>query len=235
MKLLHKFRLKIRFKIWAKFKINFYPSYYSSHSQCGEDMITRYLFSKKTNGFYVDIGSYHPVLLSNTYHFYLKGWRGINIDCTPGAMDAFNSIRPEDINLNCCISNIEKQVNFYIFRDKTLNTINQERLKDIESFHRQKPIQVIKKKTSSLGDILQSYLPKDIKQIDLLNIDVEGEDESILMSNDWNKFKPTVIIFEMHVQHDVFLNSPIYKFLTELGYVLKAFSGPSYILKLSEK
>ncbi len=48
-------------------------------------------------GFYVDIGAHHPFRYSNTQFFYEKGWRGINIDATPGSMDRFKDFRPEDI------------------------------------------------------------------------------------------------------------------------------------------
>src|SRR5205085_2313829 len=61
-----------------------YHSYAPSFSSAGEDMILRHAIgSDKMEGFYVDVGAYHPVILSNTYFFYLNGWRGINLDARP--------------------------------------------------------------------------------------------------------------------------------------------------------
>ena len=58
-----------------------------SYSQEGEDMVlARYLEGQK-NGFYVDVGAHHPFRFSNTYHFYLKGWHGVNIDPLWGMMN----------------------------------------------------------------------------------------------------------------------------------------------------
>jgi len=47
----------------------------------GEDIILRSLLRKKTGeGSYFDIGSSEPILNSNTYLFYKRGWRGIAVD-----------------------------------------------------------------------------------------------------------------------------------------------------------
>ncbi len=65
-----------------------------SFSQEGEDMLLRSIFVDKSTGFYVDVGAYHPQRFSNTNHFYLAGWRGINIDAMPGSMEPFHQFRP---------------------------------------------------------------------------------------------------------------------------------------------
>jgi len=66
-----------------------------SYSQDGEDVVLASFYENMKNyrGFYVDIGAHHPVRFSNTWMFYKNGWKGINIDPTPGSMKAFNVIR----------------------------------------------------------------------------------------------------------------------------------------------
>jgi hypothetical protein len=84
-------------KTWlSKFQKQQY--WVKSFSQEGEDMVLRKEFQDKLNGFYIDIGAYHPQKYSNTCYFYCKGWRGINVDPTPGSMDVFKKERPNDIN-----------------------------------------------------------------------------------------------------------------------------------------
>ena len=46
----------------------------------GEDLVVEKYFKNITNGFYVDLGCFHPILYNNTMLLYQKGWRGINID-----------------------------------------------------------------------------------------------------------------------------------------------------------
>ena len=60
-----------------------------SYSQEGEDLILNRFLEDKTEGLYVDVGAHHPKRFSNTYLFYKKGWRGINIDAMPGKHETF--------------------------------------------------------------------------------------------------------------------------------------------------
>ena len=57
--------------------------------------------------------------------------------------------------------------------------------------------------------------------IDFLSIDCEGLDLNVLKSNDWNKYRPTIVCIETHddLQND--LHSESAKFMNEVGYTLK--------------
>src|SRR5271166_7015278 len=70
-----------------------------AYSQDGEDMILRRLLAGQKSGFYVDVGAHHPYRFSNTCYFYRQGWRGINVDTNPDAIEAFRRDRPSDINV----------------------------------------------------------------------------------------------------------------------------------------
>ena len=71
--------------------LNFYDKfinrhYQKSYAQEGEDLILyRMIYGKIDKGFYVDVGAHHPKRFSNTYFFYRKGWRGINVEPMPGS------------------------------------------------------------------------------------------------------------------------------------------------------
>src|SRR5690349_18351333 len=77
-----------------------------SYSQEGEDMVLRRVFEHKAHGFYVDVGAHHPMRFSNTYFFYRRGWRGINIDARPGSKREFDRARPRDINVECGVAQV---------------------------------------------------------------------------------------------------------------------------------
>src|ERR1043166_5586415 len=55
--------------------------------------------ASRRSGFYVDVGAFAPKQFSNTYSFYQRGWRGINIDATPGSSALFKKVRPRDISI----------------------------------------------------------------------------------------------------------------------------------------
>src|SRR5881227_1483366 len=77
-----------------------------TYSQFGEDVIAEALLPEP-NGFYVEVGAFHPIQISNTYRFYRKGWRGIAIDPKPGVAKLFRRHRPGDIMVECAVSEEE--------------------------------------------------------------------------------------------------------------------------------
>lgn len=179
--------------IWA------YTDYVSfkSYSGEGEDMILRKIFYKKEKGFYVDIGAYHPKKSSNTYYFYKKGWRGINIDAMPGSMKLFNRLRKRDINLEVPLGKDGEGVNYYEFADKALNGFESPKLQEKDSSKPQnRLIKIHQLQSNSLNSILEKYLPKN-QRIDFMTIDVEGQEFRILEDFDFKKYQPQWILTEI--------------------------------------
>jgi len=193
-----------------------------SFSQEGEDLVINRFLNNQEKGFYVDIGAHHPIRFSNTYKFYLMGWRGINIDAMPGSMSLFNQIRPNDTNLELAVSNKPETLTYYIFNEPALNTFSEEEAKSHENNNLYHIIDKKNIKMSTLASILDSYLPNDT-QIDFMSVDVEGLDLLVLESNNWNKYKPSMLLVEsLRENLDSIDNNLIYKYLKEQGYDLVA-------------
>lgn len=195
-----------------------------SYSQEGEDMVMRSFFEGKKNykGFYVDVGAHHPYRYSNTLFFYQKGWRGINIEPTPGAIKSFNTFRKRDTNLNIGISDKKDKLTFYCFNEPALNGFSKEHSEEIDKSS--KPYHIIKEvpvETYPLADVLDQYLPAGQK-IDFLTIDVEGLDLMVLNSNNWTKYKPSYILVEDRIDFDNLAESEVYNFLKAKDYRLAA-------------
>lgn len=199
--------------------------YYSkkSYSQEGEDMILNRIFEFRNSGFYIDVGAHHPMRFSNTYFFYRKGWRGINIDAMPGSMNKFKRYRHEDTNLELAISNQNKELTYYMFNDPALNGFDEKITSDREKNHQQYFVVGKKQiKTISLSEVIERYVPAN-QEIDFLSIDVEGLDLEVLQSNDWNRCKPKVILTEV-LNFDLFkaMENPVLKLLISQGYSVYA-------------
>jgi FkbM family methyltransferase len=200
-------------------------------SQEGEDVILDKFFFDKPDGFYVDIGAHHPVRLSNTYKYYLKGWRGINIDAMPGVMQLFNEIRSRDINLEIGIGKSEAVLPFYSFEESTLNTFNEDNIKRITNSGI-KVRKIINIPVMPLYAVLDKYLPGG-QTVDFMSIDVEGLDYDVLLSNNWDKYKPKVILVEnIDAAIEEVLQSEIHLFLSSKGYryVSKTFHTNIYAI-----
>lgn len=206
-----------------------------SYSQEGEDLILKRIFDGQKSGMFVDVGAHHPKRFSNTYLFYLQGWRGINIDAMPGSMIAFNKIRPEDINIECPISDKEEELIYYIFNEPALNTLSKLEAEKKDGLNGFKIIERKKIFTNTLANVLSQNI-KTHQQIDFLSIDVEGFDLNVLKSNDWDKYKPKVILVEeLNCDLELILEKgSVTKYMHLKGYKLYAKSVNTLFFLLQE-
>lgn len=192
--------------------------YKRSYSQYGEDMLLSSLYDDKPDykGFYVDIGAHHPIRFSNTQYFYEKGWRGINIDATPGSMNRFNQLRSEDINIECAISDKNEELIYYCFEESALNSldpiVSEEKIKKGWKLKEKKYIS-----TQVINSVLEEYLP-DNQSIDFINIDIEGLELRILKSFDFEKYAPLYFLIEDI--HPAGISFEINNFMEEKNYSL---------------
>ena len=163
-------------------------------SQFGEDLFLASYFADQPAGFWVDVGAFHPILLSTTYLLHRKGWRGINVEPNPEGYAELVKHRPTDINLNCAISSTEHQVDFIC--DGVFSGIDD----STHLFHDRNPhAKRIRIDAKRLTDLLRVHVPTG-KPIDFLSVDCEGHDLEAIRSNDWAAFRPRVVLVEDHSQ-----------------------------------
>lgn len=185
-----------------------------TYSMDGEDIEISKYFKNKNNGFYVDVGSYHPIHRNNTMLLHKKGWEGINIDISSFSIKLFNYLRPRDTNLNLAISEHEGNVEMYFQKKLSqLSTTN----KFIAEKNFQGKIKTKKIQSETLTTILDRSKYKN-KKIDLLDIDVEGADLKVLKSLSFEKFQPELICVEVHDKN--LKESETFKLLNNLDYEL---------------
>jgi FkbM family methyltransferase len=176
---------------------NYIPFGRLSYSQEGEDLVLARILGelKLTMGFFVDIGAHHPTRYSNTYYFYRRGWRGINVDALPGTKKLFQRMRPRDISMECGVGSQEGVLRYFTFNEPALNTFSEQEAKKkaCPPYHIIDTLQI---PVVTLKRILDQYLPSGM-QIDFMTIDAEGFDHEIIASNDWNIYRPRVVLVEL--------------------------------------
>ena len=151
----------------------------------GEDIIVRRFFKKFKKGFYVDVGSYHPIKGSLTYDLYKKNWSGVNIDLSKISIDLFKLSRPKDINIRAAITDFDGKTFYY-----ENSAINQQ-----NSLKENSNAQKIEIDCYKLNTILDTH---EIKKIDYLNIDAEGNDFKVISTFNFNKFNPILVSIEFN-------------------------------------
>lgn len=163
-----------------------------TYAQNREDLILHVLLLGVKKGFYVDVGANSPNADSVTKFFYEKGWNGINIEPIPALYAELSRARKRDINLNLGVALKPGKLKLRQYEGEKhgWSTFS----KDIMNLHnageRFKEYDVV---VRPLASILKEH---NVKDIDFLKVDVEGLEYDVLKSNDWNKFRPKVIVIE---------------------------------------
>ncbi|MDA9631111.1 FkbM family methyltransferase [Candidatus Pelagibacter sp.] len=208
---------EIKNKIHILHNIYFKHKYFikkKSYSMDGEDLFIKNYFKGKKNGFYIDVGCYHPIHRNNTHLLHMQNWSGINIDTSQFSIDIFKYMRPKDLNYHCAIS--DKNENIKLFYQKELSqlsTTEEEQAKKVF----QGSINEKKIKAFTLDEILSRDKYEDSK-IDFLDIDVEGADLKAIKGLSFDKFQPELVCIEIHEKE--VKQSKIYKFLFDKKYEL---------------
>lgn len=162
-----------------------------SYSWLNEDNVLDWLTGYKKSGIYIDIGANHPDRMNNTKLFYDRGWHGINIEPDTEGYKLFCEKRPNDININRAIGS-GKAV--YWFDDGGPNTsgglVNTLNKDWAEHFGLKNKSEV------ELKPLREIFEENNLIQVDFISIDVEGFEEDVIKSNNWNKYRADVICLE---------------------------------------
>ena len=199
----------------------------------GEDVIIRKFLSGIQKGFYVDLGAHNYKNGSNTYYFYLLGWSGICVDPLPGVKNEFTRNRPKDIFLEKAIvpnKDSSKTIDYHFFIDFEDNsTTSTKRIDDLKNNFGRKPSSIMQIETITTTELAKNYIGS--KQVNLLNIDIEGGELEILSDLLKAKIYPWIICVEeigMYAE-SVVKDSPIYEILKQNSYL---FVGRTFLTSI---
>ena len=160
-----------------------------SYAQNFEDVLLRRVFRDVTNGFYVDVGAFDPVVSSVTKHFYDLGWRGINLE--PGTIfERLEEARPEDVNLNIAISDHEGSIPFFEDpNDPGISSVREDSSDPTSEGRGSRLVQC-----ATLESVLERHARDGL--INFLKIDAEGHEAAIVRSTNWRRFRPQILLIE---------------------------------------
>jgi FkbM family methyltransferase len=181
-----------------------------SYSQIKQDVWVLDKLKNKNNGFFVDIGAYDGVNLSNTFLLEELGWNGICVECNEQVLPKLRSSRKAKVCDRPIYSSDDKEL-FLIDPDEggdgTLAYVNQNSGKKLNP-------------SISISTLLEEYgAPKDI---DYISLDIEGGELRVLESFDFKKYNVQCWTIEHNLNSrnlDNFVN--IVLILLKHGYLVK--------------
>jgi FkbM family methyltransferase len=187
-----------------------------SYAQRFEDLYLMRCFGDRTDGFYIDIGSGHPVYDNVSFAFYLKGWSGITVEPNPWLSRLSRAVRPRDRHVEALVGSKSGEATFYLVREfHGLSTmIAPHAQAAFTQFG--KSADAISVPLTTLRALCTGQAPASF---DFLKIDVEGAESDVLFGGDWARFRPKLVVVEALAPYTL---APAWQqwepFLAEHGY-----------------
>jgi FkbM family methyltransferase len=187
-----------------------------------EDVLLERCFRDVEQGFFIDIGAHHPTNASVTRWFYDRGWSGINIEPGDG-IEAFRRDRPRDTNLELAVSDFEGRAQFWVHSGNTGTSTLQREVPDVVA-KRAGNIRALDVKVRTLQSIVDDHAPG--KHVHFLKVDAEGAENAIVLSTDWTRCRPEVIVIESTEPYtNKRRNEPWQQRLEQSAYRMAYFDG----------
>lgn len=188
-------------------------------SQFGQDYYLEKLGLLKKNGYFVEVGCNHPVMNSNSHFLEHEfGYSGVSIDALDYKAE-FETFRPKTKFVRSLVDTTEKVTDFYVVSNEEgwenqLSSVYKDTIDKGKGFN----ADVIEIQSRRLSSILENR-----EAIDILLVDVEGHEFSVLESMDWATTVPKVILIENNGEY--YPRKQLERYLFEKGYSLLARIG----------
>ena len=191
--------------------------YYSQSNQ--DKFLDKNIFTNLKNGFFIEIGAYDGISLSNTFYFEKnKGWKGICVEPIPSVFGRLIKNRTCEC-IHGCISKTDGEIEITHVDGPSemltgitdnYNQMHRERIeKELNELGGKKTIHLVK--TYNLTKIMDD---RNIKHINYCSIDVEGSEWDVLQSIDFSR-----ITFDALTIENNYDDNKISDFLGKYGYV----------------
>jgi len=191
-------RTRIQLPLKRYLELVFRERLLNSYSQYAEDLIIDHLLADQLSGTYIDVGANDPDHFNNTKRFYLKGWRGINVEPNPILFQKLIQVRGGgDINLNIGIGRSKGVMDFHVVRPHVLSTFSSAEAESLRG-HGYRVEKTIPVEIWPLSEVLQQHQHHFGRPVDLLSIDVEGLELEVLDSHDWRTIRPRLVLIEIN-------------------------------------
>lgn len=162
-----------------------------SYAQHFEDVLLWRALKHVENGFYIDVGAFHPEIASVSKAFYDNSWRGVHVEPLRQYATLLREHRPDEVVLEVALAEQSGIITFYEISDAGLSTGDAE----IAERHRQQgfSVQEITVPCIPMADIFQRYGDRPIHW---LKIDVEGLERSVLRGWGDSPVRPWIVVIE---------------------------------------
>ena len=164
-----------------------------SYAQRFEDLHLLRCFGERREGFYIDIGSGHPVYDNMSFAFYLRGWRGLTVEPNPWLAQLTRAVRRRDRHVEALVGAAAGEATFYqVDEFHGLSTMIAAHAQSAQTQFGKRS-QAITVPVTTLAALCAEHAPP---MFDFLKVDVEGAEPDVLLNGDWQRYRPKVVVVE---------------------------------------
>ncbi len=196
---------------------------FAFYSQQGEDCLLLQFFRHKTIGYFVDVGAFDGVYLSNSYAFERLGWSGICVEASARYFELCKSNRPRSACYHAACLHEERGI--VDFREESGGLFSGVRTDENYAAYCYTASRVRFdgfETTQVPSATLNKLLERTVEEIDFVSIDVEGSELEVLAGFDLERYHPRVLVIEAN---DVTAAAKLDAYLASRGYRLARFMG----------
>lgn len=187
-----------------------------------DELLDTHVFKGYNRGIFVDVGAWDGECFSNTLFFEKeRQWSGIHIEPLQEQYQALVKNRPNAINLNVAVSDVEGQADFLSISGPT------SMLSGLKANYDPRHLERINKETSAIPSTISTvsvpvrrldsiFREHNVRRVHYLSIDTEGSEMNVVRSIDYDFTYIDVIGFENNYDDKT---KPIIEFLEKKGYV----------------
>ncbi len=166
----------------------------------GLENIYKLFLGYKKNGYFIEFGAYDGEYVSNTSGLADLGWKGLYIEPVKEYYEKCKE-RHKTNNvkvINCAVGDVEKKIEITI--GGPLSSISKETVQRFKKMNWSKNSFKKNLKQTVMQYPLNKLLEENSvpQQFDILSIDVEGYEWKAIKNFNINKWKPKIIIIELH-------------------------------------
>lgn len=181
------------------------------YSQHGEDVLLAEIF-KNDIGICVEVGANDGVTYSNTKYLEEHGWTCILVEPTPRLCEKIRKTRSGQL-FECAATDTDGEITLYISEEHDLFSSVEKQATMMDELARSKlailPVKVAARRLDSI------LVEAGVERLDMVSIDVEGHEYSVLKGFDLERFNPRIMLIEDSTDLQV---SMVEKYLMHKGY-----------------
>jgi len=186
------------------------------YSLFDEELIIRDFFQDRTDGVFLDVGCAWPVKANNTYYLEKHlGWTGIGIDALEDYGPEWEKVRTGSKFFSYLVTDESGVMQTFFKSPNTGLSSTKHDMASGRAFGANLAPEAIQLETITLNDLLDR---EGVRRIDLLAMDIEGNEPKALAGFDIGRFQPSLVVIERSLDPAADGEDEVHRYFEQHGY-----------------